>query len=655
MTRPPTTSPLPEWAASVSRGASQGGRLLGALFTTFDPPEASHLVEDVLPDLLGLTRRASDLQAEEALFLTELHERLKRLVGKITVVSSTPRSAEPAHWLWGLVRRLHVGANGPAVQHAKLWMLHRGPGHGGAADDPAPETLEIVVSSLNLTRNAFRHQIQAGWRAVLPLEARASAQRTRAWGVLPAFLEALTAACGPGAHSHLEPWLKVLGRATPPSDVRFVGSIPRSPIPRGSARGGPAWGARALRKALGPSAGPPQVQILVPTIGDWTVATVREWARDLGVSPERLTLGWVAPDHPWAPAWSVSPTALKALREAGVRIVALPGPLEVGVESPSWLHERHKGMDPRWSHAKLYWCASGRKRRVLVTSANLSPSAWGLRKGRGPGGGNFELGVLVPAAELPVRDLDILETPSVQERSDEPLSEGLLWGEAQWDGTWLQVVVRLLQRTSGMVERLRVYDAGGSAQEATVDCAWHEEGELLATRVAWPASCGLPVQVGASSSDGGEVGLPVYDARGEDEIAQCACPAIEEELALELRARLLEERYGYRTVDGDDVSGEDDTSNEEEGPLPEVRPTSDYAVPAFEEARRRFATVNVWAERLDGANETERAWVLRDGAELARLWSRLAAAALERGEANRPAKLAAEELHLRVKEGSHER
>ena len=110
--------------------------------------------------------------AERQYFLLELDQRLKQLHDHLVVVSSTARE-EPADaeegesgtygWIWRSIRHLTVGRRGRAVQHAKLWLLH------WVADEDGVEYLEIVVSSANLTRAAFKGQLQAAWRACIEL------------------------------------------------------------------------------------------------------------------------------------------------------------------------------------------------------------------------------------------------------------------------------------------------------------------------------------------------------------------------------------------------------------------------------------------------------------------------------------------------------
>ena len=157
------------WQSLLHTDAPPACPLQAALFTTYDRADERLLAEHLLPRLLRLSREPDGEGAERQYFLLELDRRLKQLHDRLVVVSSTARE-EPADaeegesatygWVWRSVRHLTVGRRGKAVQHAKLWLLHWGP-----PDADGVERLEIVVSSANLTRAAFRGQLQAAWRA----------------------------------------------------------------------------------------------------------------------------------------------------------------------------------------------------------------------------------------------------------------------------------------------------------------------------------------------------------------------------------------------------------------------------------------------------------------------------------------------------------
>jgi len=183
------------WQTLIKSAAPQGCALAGALLTTYDRAEARLLAETLLPEWLALSHTPSDADTlEQTSFALELDFRLKHLHNRIVVVSSTVREGHAEAdvatadeglypWIWRSIRQFTVGKTGKAVQHAKLWLLHWVHPEQG-------EFLEIVVSSANLTRAAFKDQIQAAWRVCLPLLPKPSKARSSAWGVLPGFVRA---------------------------------------------------------------------------------------------------------------------------------------------------------------------------------------------------------------------------------------------------------------------------------------------------------------------------------------------------------------------------------------------------------------------------------------------------------------------------------
>ena len=127
--------------------------------TSFDQPDAGLLVEHLLPSLLGASYSLSQDLQERTLFFGELGTALEVLHGRLTIISSPPRSAREDSqypWLWRYVSRFIVGAKSRAVQHAKLWAFH------WKVNDE--EHLELHVSSTNLTTSAFKAQLQTARR-----------------------------------------------------------------------------------------------------------------------------------------------------------------------------------------------------------------------------------------------------------------------------------------------------------------------------------------------------------------------------------------------------------------------------------------------------------------------------------------------------------
>ena len=352
----------PNWVEALPSPVS-GGRLQEVWMTSFEQPDAGLLVEHIFPSLLGTSYSLSQEFRERNLFFGELGSALMSLHDRITVISSPPRAAREDSqypWLWRYVSHFTVGAEGHAVQHAKLWAFHWKVGD--------KEHLELYVSSTNLTLSAFKSQLQAGWRATVELEERASSSTRKSWGELVPFLQALGASAGSVAAQRLQRLVTLLGRATCPQDVDFVASIP--------GRRGAAHQLAALQ--------PSEIHVLCPTIGDWNAGTLAAWCADVGITPKRVRLKWISEAHPWAttPGWALSKSSFDILNSSGVMLDCVP--------KEARLTEKHREGDERWSHGKLYLLRNRRKRMLLVTSANWSASAWGA--GRVPPR-NFELGV----------------------------------------------------------------------------------------------------------------------------------------------------------------------------------------------------------------------------------------------------------------------
>jgi len=164
-----------EWESLLHTDSPPKSRLKAALFTTYDRTDERLLVEHLLPVLLKLSREPGGNELEQQYFLLELDQRLKQLHDKLIIVSSTVREeagdenefeSSIYSWIWRSIRHFTVGREGKAVQHAKLWLLH-----WSSTTDDDEEYIEIVVSSANLTRSAFKGQIQAVWRSCIKLKA----------------------------------------------------------------------------------------------------------------------------------------------------------------------------------------------------------------------------------------------------------------------------------------------------------------------------------------------------------------------------------------------------------------------------------------------------------------------------------------------------
>jgi tyrosyl-DNA phosphodiesterase len=228
------------------------GTVHSALLTTYDLPDPVLLVEEILPRWFNLDREASSDDAANRLFLVELVAELQRRQGRLSIFSSAVLLGQQSqHWIWSHVNRHFTGVRGPAVQHAKLWLLHRINGDG-------VEHVDIHVSSTNLTRSAVREQLQAGFRCRAQVWSTTSKSALSRWGSLVPFLEELGSHSGPAGIAAVTPWLDLLARCRCPEGITFVGSIPGT-------HSGHGWGVRALGGALRLPART-EVDILVPTV-----------------------------------------------------------------------------------------------------------------------------------------------------------------------------------------------------------------------------------------------------------------------------------------------------------------------------------------------------------------------------------------------------
>lgn len=572
----------PSWR-EILPSPPPGGRLHEAWMTTFERPDASLLVEHLLPLLLGVNNSPSQEFKERNLFFGELGTALEALHGRLTVISSPPRGMREDSqypWLWRYVNHFMVGSE--ARQHAKLWAFHWKIGD--------EKVLELHVSSTNLTSSAFKSQLQAGWRAMLPLGERASQSMHRTCGELIPFLEALGASAGAVAASRVQRLVTLLGRAECPADVAFVASIP-----------GRKSAARQLAK-LGPS----EIHLLTPTIGEWNEQTLAAWSTDVGVAPKKVHLKWIPEAHPWAATsgWALSKVTSEVLQSGGVQLECLP--------KETRFTDQHRDGDPRWSHAKLYLLRSGRKRRLLVTSANWSAAAWGAGR---IAPRNFELGVVF---ESEWTDLEAIgesfdpprTVPFCVDRAEEVEHVSTLkWAEASWDGKHI-------------VLRARSTDAVTPISAVVTFTGGVEKSVLLAkgeASMAWNDVKKTPLA--ARFMQGAEVlEVDILDLRPPSEFAKTPLPEVDPALERELREAFLLQRYGGSVVDPESIPG----SGCGRGPNGPPPPPSDYAVQAWIDARAAFHVVDRWRAALEeAAGDTLcRERVYMDGQELRALFAR---------------------------------
>ena len=348
----------PRWRTLFSSCATEvnmeSWRVKRILLTTFDTADAGLLVEHLLPCWHGLPTQFDGDDESKNPFLVALSETLKS-VESMTIISSSHLCNGPQSypWLWRFIRPAMVGMHQEAVQHAKLWMFHR-----EATGVPRQETLEICVSSANLTLSAFHDQVQAAWRCVVPLE-RETKQRLRSWGVMPDFLDELARACGKPVEDAMQQFVVLLRRAQCPEGVHFVASVPGTHRRRELMR--LPWGMAGLRRAMPPTTGRPKVFVTTPAVGSWAKRDLEAWLKAAGCAPADLTLGWVSKDvadscPKWGESWTLPSATAILLRQLGASISAIRNHHDNTLPR---LHADHQRNDDRWLHAKLYGFSCG--------------------------------------------------------------------------------------------------------------------------------------------------------------------------------------------------------------------------------------------------------------------------------------------------------
>ena len=639
------------WQSMLYTDSPPRSTLKGALFTTYDRPDEHFLVEHLLPSLLKLGYEPDSEGEDRQYFLLELDRRLKQLHNRITIISSVIRDepSEIAHsetsaygWIWRSIRSLTVGCRGKAVQHAKLWLLH-----WGATDEEDTEYLEIVISSANLTRSAFRGQIQAVWRVCLKLHAQPTKKRLTQWGVLPVFVNELGKSSN--ASEHLASFINLLGRASCPDQISFVASIPGIHS-RNDLRRNP-WGIAGLKNVKPSGRGTVKASVFSPYIGNWNTDTLRAWCRSFEGDIERLELTWIAKNHPWAGRWFLPKTTLITLEEAGTTLLQLRHSDKDPNESDD-LHDNHHHTDQRWSHAKIYALSRGRSRRLLITSANFSTAAWGKENRNGSLAiNNFELGVCIDQAEWPLSDLcpfiDLDDAATTSELAE--FGESLLtWGQARWDGKAIFIECRCLK---------------GYEVEARVIC----KAEIISatnwtlgkygnrfTQIKWKDATYLPsIQLICENE---RLELIVYDERSLSDTDFVLPPDIDENTAQIIQDELLFDQYGGHIaamINGRSNATElvQGVDQKIEGHNIESGHSDSYGVPVFESARRYFQIVDNWVVRVEKTeDEYEKQLLKHDGKLLLQALQREEKRGIK-SESTQPigSKLAGEELSLWIK------
>jgi Tyrosyl-DNA phosphodiesterase len=641
-----------QWESLLRSDAPQACSLKAALFTTYDRADERLLVEHLLPLLLNLSREPDGEGAERQYFLLELDGHLKRLHDRLVVVSSTLRE-EPGDadvgdtrtydWIWRSIRRLTVGSQSRAVQHAKLWLLH-----WVAKANNGVEYLELVVSSANLTRAAFKGQIQAAWRACIELRPQGSAARLSGWGVLPHFLRELATSAGDS--ERLTPFVELLARGECPERVTFVASVPGTHS-RQVLRRTP-WGVAGLREIADFGRGSLRVSILCPFVGSWQAEALTRWCDRFGGSTDRLELVWIDRNHPWASdrRWIMPEATLESLTEVNGTLLQLRRvPADSDGTDP--FHEEHRPQDDRWSHAKVYSLKRGTSGRVLVTSANFSTAAWGKQNDDGNLTiENFELGVCTGQYTWPF-DLESFESEQFAATVSELPSRGsalIMWAQAVWDGKKVDIDCRCERdgelageiNCAGQSTRITNWEVGANSR-------------ICSAHVPWLDSKHPPLLVELTCEQD-TLRVPVFDERPSRDRENTIPCDVDENFAQTMRDELLFEEYGGNVAaDEVDAMVTLDIEDGDEGDG-SIRPDS-YDVPAIVLARRHFGVVDNWANLVKRAAkcrtaEFERGVLQRDGELLVEAFKRQA----DRDEKKEStwaigARLAAEELALRLK------
>ena len=537
------------------------GQLKEMWITTYDQPDASLLVEHLLPSLLGMSYSLSHEVQERALFFGELGTTLEALHGRLTVISS-PLSKERASsqypWLWRYMDHFTVGAVSNVVQHAKLWAFH------WKVDQE--ELIELHISSTNITSSAFKAQIQAGWHVMIPLGKTVSKGALNSWGMLIDFLYKVGAAAGAVADTRFKRLVALLSRANCPDNVTFVASIP-----------GDKSAASQLSQFKSSN-----IHVLVPTVGEWNKETLSAWCKDLGVAPNKVHLKWISTRHPWAAnkGWKLSNKTNSTLKSTGVRVECFP--------NEERFTKEHRDADSRWSHAKLYFLRSRRKLHLLVTSANWSLSAWGAGN-KSPS--NFELGVAFESIWTDLEGIGgVFNPPGTAPFCDDDGAEDevrpshLGWAEATWDGKRIELQARSTD-TSTQILSTVCFFCGDEQELSLVDGAaailWGDQGQAPVTARFTQGSESLEVNI--------------IDLRPPIDFAKTPLPEVDDPaVAKALRDAFLLQRYGGPAVDPESIPG---LASEHRPPDVGVH-ASDYSVKAWIDARAAFSVVDQWRAAL---------------------------------------------------------
>lgn len=589
----------PQWTSLLSPQCKNENNitpLKAAIFTTYEAPDTAFLVEDFLPKIIGLNRTLTDESNEY--FWAELKDKLNR--SEIAIISSFGKEISKDYkWLWRYVDYLTTGSNSKAVQHAKLWLIHR-----QNDENDKNESLEIHVSSSNLTKSAFIDQIQSAWRIIVPLSNKSTKTNMKSWGVLPDFLEELGKSCD--NKKLTDDFYELLKRAKAPSNVSFLASVPGT-------YGNKPWGSHGLNKLKLNGQGSIKIKIFVPYVGNWTQKELEYWANKASSTPDNLTLIWIDNNQLKKDKWIMPKTTFENLIASGSKISNF-STLDSNEDGRRFhIHEDQTKGDERWSHSKIYKIQRGNNRRIIITSANFSQSAWGKRVKNGLRIDNFEFGVAISKRSDLSRikfifseELDELEQDEayLSDYIPKPLEDGLVWTKAEWDGKEIRIKCRTVPHNKHPDENVTIYadnnkcnkeekwDKIDNFWEWTTDWDYKEKKEIN----------GIPHSVFIMYNSKNRQFL-LNDLREDNEKELDPIPEVDPERSQELKDAILLERYSRWIVD--------DNGNEVvKPPTPPTNGTnieSDYSLPWFVQAREWFIRIDNWAKKYEhSSNEIER-------------------------------------------------
>lgn len=545
-------------------GPEKEEQLTAALFTTYEPPDWELLCDRLLPALLAQPVPPPDSAepSEKQRAWMNFCQQLSALKGKLVVVSSLGQGFGGYHWIQPYFRPFTVGIKKSAIQHAKLWMLVWRNGKG-------KERLEIVISSANLTDDSFKRQIQCAWRVSVRLAAQelSSGTNRTSWTDLPRFLDALSAHCD--ATNEISHFSALLSRAQCPKGVRFVATAPTDGV----------WGATSLRNALGQQA-VSGIRILSPFTGNWTHKTLHEWLLKVGCTKGTIQLAAVPTGQtiPESTKWVLPKKTRDDLWAKEARGNSSPR-FSYGLLTADPSKELRDGAAPlndeRWTHAKLYEFRLGQRSSILITSANFSPTAWGLNNS-----GNFELGVLLDKQRLPFALETATQLEQVQARGEaKNYGNGNFWADAVWDGQTVCVRVR-----GSVIPAIRLVPPKQSdrVQETT-----QAKSGLFEVRVC--RTHPLPNMASVSCGNS-RVNVPIIDLR--ESVDDLPVETLDMEMIQNWREQMLLEKYNF-------PYGDPPNRNSQLGKPNYLASNDSYEVAELSQSREWFNVVSAWQHKLD--------------------------------------------------------